>query len=289
MKVCINCGAILPDDNWVCTSCHWEATKLDGYLSFAPTLARGSEGFKQEYFSELAELEENNFWFRSRNRVIVWALGHYFPSATSFLEVGCGTGYVLSGINRSFPKIQLWGSEIYCTALEFAAARVENATLFQMDARKIPYENEFDVIGAFDVLEHIEEDKKVLQQIYRAVKPGGGTILTVPQHPFLWSQQDEAACHIRRYRKLELKKKVEDAGFRVERSTSFVSLLLPLMVLSRLCKRAHQDQYDPMAELKMGIFANTILENIMNIERVLIKWGIDMSVGGSLLVIAKKP
>jgi SAM-dependent methyltransferase len=59
------------------------------------------------------------------------------------------------------------------------------AVLFQMDARKIPFESEFDVIGAFDVLEHIEEDEKALAQIFHAVLPGGGLILTVPQHRFL--------------------------------------------------------------------------------------------------------
>ena len=48
------------------------------------------------------------------------------------------------------------------------------ARFFQMDARNIPFENEFDVIGVFDVLEHIEEDEIVFSQIFRAVKSGGG-------------------------------------------------------------------------------------------------------------------
>ena len=126
------------------------------------------------------------------------------------------------------------GSEIYSEGLDYAANRVKRAALFQMDARDIPFESEFDVIGAFDVLEHIEEDEQVLEQVFRAVSPGGGIMLTVPQHRFLWSQQDEYACHVRRYEAKELRDKVEKAGFQVEWATSFVTLLLPLMVMSRL-------------------------------------------------------
>ena len=65
-----------------------------------------------------------------------------------------------------------------------------------MDARRIPFEDEFDVIGAFDVLEHIKEDEQVLVQMHRAVKSGGGIMLTVPQHMFLWSEQDVQAHHV---------------------------------------------------------------------------------------------
>lgn len=288
MKVCLRCGSHIGDD-WECASCCWEAARLDGYLAFASDLAQKNEGFKPEYFVELAALEEQNFWFCARNRLIVWALGGHFPGAASFLEVGCGTGYVLSGIKRAFPGMQMWGSEIYCAGLGFAAARVGDAMLFQMDAREIPFEDEFDVIGAFDVLEHVEEDERVLQQLYRAVKPSGGVILTVPQHPSLWSQQDEAVCHVRRYRRNELKEKVKAAGFKVEMITSFVSLLLPLMVLSRLRRRVPENQYDPMAELKLGVIANAILGSAMNIERVLIQWGARLPVGGSLLLVARKP
>jgi len=157
-----------------------------------------------------------------------------------------------------------------------------------MDARCIPFEHEFDVIGAFDVLEHIAEDDGVLSEMFRAVKPGGGIMLTVPQHPFLWSYKDESSYHKRRYTRGKLVKKVERTGFEIIRVTSFVSFLLPLMLLARLRQRKPKEDYDPMAELKISGYLNALLEKVLAFERILIKSGFSLPVGGSLLVIARR-
>ena len=286
MKVCPDCAGAVTDD-WRCPSCGWQVARIDGFPAFSPALATGNEGFRSDYFAELAELEAKNFWFRGRNRLILWALDRHFPGASSFLEVGCGTGYVLSGVRRAHPATKLQGSEIDASGLGFAARRVGNTELIQMDARRMPFREEFDVVGAFDVLEHVEEDEVVLGQIYAALKPGGGVMLTVPQHPFMWSQQDVAACHVRRYTKSELTGKLKRAGFRVELATSFVSLLFPLMMISRLV--AKQAPTDPMSELRLGRGANALCESIMNVEAGLIRMNIHPPFGGSLLTVARKP
>jgi SAM-dependent methyltransferase len=285
LKACPECGAV-PSEEWLCPACGWRARKIDGFLSFSPELARENEGFKESYFSELASLEEKNFWFRARNRLIINALKKKFPDAKRLMEVGCGTGYVLSGIRKAFPDMKLSGSEIYTSGLEFASRRAAGVELIQMDARRMPFREEFDVIGAFDVLEHIEEDEKVIVQMFASLKPGGGLLLTVPQHPFLWSQQDVAACHVRRYTKTELKRKLEAAGFRVVHSTSFVFLLFPFMMLSRfLTKRAPTD---PMSELRLGKISNMIFEAVMKLEETLIGLNFCLPFGGSLLMVARK-
>ena len=92
---------------------------------------------------------------------------------------------------------------------------------------KYSYAAEFDAIGAFDVLEHIVDDEMVLRETNKALKSGGGLLLTVPQHQFLWSAADESARHVRRYSSRDLREKVERAGFKVIRMTSFVSFCYP--------------------------------------------------------------
>lgn len=173
MKICLVCGKRFDADGFCCPACGHSPEVRDGHPAFALELAVGYNGFKTGFFASLAELEEGNFWFESRNRLLTWALGRYFPNTETFFEIGCGTGFVLSGIQREFPQIKLFGSDIFTEGFAYAKDRVPEATFFQVDARNIPFENEFDVIGAFDVLEHIEEDEIALSQIFRAVKSGG--------------------------------------------------------------------------------------------------------------------
>jgi len=288
MKVCNVCGDPFNRIDWDCPTCGASPTVIDGYFSFSPEMAAASEGYDAIFFAQLSSLEAKNFWFRSRNHLIIWALKRYFPKVQTFLEIGCGTGFVLSGIEHAYPQLTLFGSEVLVTGLGFAAQRLSKATLFQMDARAIPFVDEFDVIGAFDVIEHIQEDVKVLEQMHQAIQPGGGIILTVPQHPWLWSERDDIGHHVRRYQAQELKMKVEQAGFKVVRMTSFVSLLLPIMLLSRLRSQSADSTYDVMAELKVGRWMNALLEGILTLERTVIQSGGNFPAGGSLLLIAEK-
>lgn len=289
MRRCPFCSTLFQDANWRCPACRRSPKQDSGFAILAPELAEGGGGFRPEYFSQLAELEAGSFWFRERNRLLIWALRRYFPAIRHYLEIGCGTGYVLSGVAQAYPEAILTGSEVFSVGLPYAAKRVERATLLQMDARNIPYADEFDVIGAFDVLEHIEEDEQVLAEMRRALRPGGGIALTVPQHPWLWSRQDDRACHVRRYRLGELRGKVARAGFQVLLETSFVSLLLPTMIASRKLQGRSPSEEEALAELRLPRLINSLFEGIMNAERQLIRAGVRFPVGGSLLLLAKKP
>lgn len=288
MKVCLACEECFNNSSWSCPSCGQTPKIYHGYLAFSPDLAQTNDGFSPDFFMELARLEGKNFWFRSRNQLLIQALRGYFPNICSFFEIGCGTGFVLSGVRQAFPQLTLFGSDVFTKGLAFAEQRLSGVTLFQMDARRIPFKEEFDVIGAFDVLEHVEEDEVVLLQMFQATKPGGGIMLTVPQHRFLWSAVDEYSFHKRRYTRKELMERVERAGFEIIRATSFVFFLLPLMLLSRMKQRKSQDDRDPLAEYKIGYLLNTVLEKVLGSERILIEKGLSFPAGGSLLVVAKR-
>lgn len=120
-----------------------------------------------------------------------------------------------------------------------------------------------------------------------ALKPGGGILLTVPQHPFLWSRSDEIACHKRRYRRTELAEKCKEAGFRVVAQSSFVTSLMPLMLVQRLTS-ARQDDYDPAATLALPPWQDGLLEKALDFERMLILMGVSLPFGGSRIVVAMR-
>lgn len=288
MKACLQCEHIFTSDEWICPICGHKPIKLGEVIAHAIELANSGCGFKPEYFSELARLEAAHFWFLARNKLIVWVLRKYAPNICNFLEIGCGTGFVLSGIAKALPEVELFGSEIFVAGLSHAAKRIPTGNLMQMDARQIPFINEFDAMGCFDVLEHIEEDEAVLAQLYRALKPGGILLLTVPQHPWLWSRSDEYAYHVRRYTCLEIEGKVHAQGFEILRSTSFVSTLLPAMMLSRWFQKRNESNFNPNAELNINPILNKVFYSFLRLENAGIQAGLNYPIGGSRLIVAKK-
>ena len=292
MKCCSACQTEFAAVDWQCPACAFMPSTINGFPALAPDFAQGGAGFPPEEFEYLAAVEAKNFWFRARNRLIVWALKRHFPSMKRYLEIGCGTGYVLAGVAQAYPSASLIGSEVFSVGLPFAASRVKSVELLQLDARHIPYAEEFDVIGAFDVMEHIKEDEAVLAAILAALRPGGGVAITVPQHPWLWSSADDHACHERRYRVGELREKVLRAGFNLEFETSFVSLLLPAMLASRLSKGQAKEQAKGVdaskSEFNLPPWLNRAFEVIMDFERFLITIGFRFPLGGSRLLIATK-
>jgi SAM-dependent methyltransferase len=243
-------------------------------------------GFDPCLFEPIADVEERSFWFRARNRLIVSTFQRHFPHARSFLEVGCGGGVVLAALHSAFPELRLVGGELYPEALEIARRRLPDAELLELDARKLPFENEFDVVGAFDVIEHIDEDEEVLAQMLSAARSNGGLIVLVPQHPRLWSEHDEIVEHRRRYTRKDLLAKAERAGIELVQVTSFVSSLLPAMAVSRAVDRIRK-KTDPIANLAPGPL-NGLLERVLDGERKLIEHGVSLPFGGSLMLVGRK-
>jgi SAM-dependent methyltransferase len=288
MKLCLACHTSFIGLDWKCPACGHAPREIDGWTSFAPELALSNDGMAPDAHHGLDNEQEKSFWFRSRNKLIADLAVQYFSQAQNALEVGCGTGYVLSGLQSILPGLRLIGSEIYLNGLPYARRRLgSEVELYQMDARRLPFAEEFDLICAFDVLEHITEDSDALDSMFRALRPGGGVLLSVPQHPFLWSRADEIAFHKRRYRRGELESKCRTAGLRVLRSTSFVSILMPAMLAQRGL-RGNSKDYEPQAELNLPRYLDQTFNLLLDIERRLIKLGLNFPFGGSRFIVARK-
>lgn len=203
------------------------------------------------------------------------------------MEIGCGTGFVLRGIHNEFPEVSLSGTEYLEEGLFCARKKVPSACLKKLNALDMNDHQKYDSIGAFDVIEHIENDGLALSNLAKALKRNGCLLITVPQHKWLWSVTDMNAGHFRRYSRKELIKKVTGTGLKVEFSTSFVSLLIPFMFLNRLFLNFKKT--DQSEEFLISATLNLTLKSIMYVEILLIKYGIKIPLGGSLLLVARKP
>jgi SAM-dependent methyltransferase len=275
---------------WTCVNCGASPPAAEGFPLFCPQRADRFTGCDPAAFAWLAKAEEHHFWFRARNRLLVGLLHRYFPGARSLLEIGCGTGNVLADMLRRGNWDRIAGAELHVSGLRIARSRLPpEVELVQLDATSIPAADVFDVIGAFDVLEHIEQDEAALREIHRAVRPGGGLMIAVPQHPGLWSVSDEVAYHQRRYRRGELEQKVSAAGFTIIFSSSYISLLLPMLIVNRLL--AGRGKKDPSAierEFQLAPAVNSILRAITNAEVALTLAGVRWPAGGSRIVVARR-
>lgn len=289
MKLCLECASRFATASWECPACGFSPAVDRGLLMFAPDLAREIAGYEQAMFDTHGGAgAERSFWTQARSSLIVWALGRYSPGLQRFLEVGCGTGAVLARLERSFPKLDLVGAEALLAGLRVAHARLARTTLMQLDASRIPFDAEFDAVGAFDVIEHIEEDDRVLASMAGAVRPGGVLLLTVPQHQFLYGPADVFARHVRRYDRPGLVRQVEQLGFRIECVTSFVALPFPAMAAVRLAARWRGGDYDSAAEFDIGSL-NGLFLRVMDLERWTIRKGMRWPFGGSLLLVGRRP
>lgn len=273
-------------------------TVIDGIKCYNPEVAESYDDYPDEGFALTDQLEAKSFWCQSRSRILDAIIQKYAkPSGkTRFLEVGCATGgFIRTLMQRD--NIDITGSEIYINGLKYAKKNLPGVEFIQFDATKESINETFDMIGAFDVIEHIEEDEKAIANIYRLLNDGGHFVVTVPQYMFLWSRLDEIVMHKRRYSSKELVQKLEKAGFTIRFNSSFLFMLFPLMVLTRLRDRVSKkpdlaEQPKSQSEFQDRVefppLLNWIFDKFMRIDEALIKLGIPLPFGGSLLVVAQK-
>lgn len=208
------------------------------------------------------------------------------------LELGCGTGNVLRILEKVCSSGIVLGVDLFAEGLQYARAR-SSCLLVQGDVRALPFWVEFDLIGIFDLLEHLCNDMEVLRHIHAALIPGGVLVLTVPAHKQLWSYFDEASHHCRRYERIELANKLVRAGFEIEYLTYYMAGIFPLVWFGRrlaaLIGRSASVHELAMRELRFGRVMNDLLAWLLSQEVRLITRRVRLPFGTSLLAVARKP
>jgi SAM-dependent methyltransferase len=249
------------------------------------------------FFARLFAVEDRHFWFRVRNLVIERMVRQVIaglPDGYRVLEVGCGTGNVLRMLEAVCTRGTVVGMDQEEEGLKYARART-TCTLIQGDVRTTTFDRPFDIVGLFDVLEHIPEDAQVLRDLRTVLTDHGVLLLTVPAHPSLWSYFDVASHHQRRYTATELREKLETAGYRVEYMTHYMTTLFPAMWLGRRLAALRSGRevsekraYDMAAnELHIVPIVNDVLIRLMSWETEGVRRHWSMPFGPSLLALAR--
>ncbi|MFH0800852.1 MAG: class I SAM-dependent methyltransferase [bacterium] len=289
MIICPDCKIELtPQSNKLkCPNCDYSAEIMEGIYFFHPN-ASDFQDYRSEDLHLLHEAEDKYFWFKTRNSFISSLFEKYVAKSEKIIEVGAGTGNISGMLLRRGYDVS--AGEIHKTGLLYAKSYgIREA--YQFDVLKSPFIEHFDVVGMFDVLEHIADDALALKNVHQMLKKGGKVILTVPAHEWLWSRNDRVASHKKRYEVKSIKKLFQESGFEALCIKSFFVSILPLLYLRCLLNR--DDGSPPREEeykreyFKISPVFNFMLENILNFENMILKH-FSPGAGGSLAVVGKK-
>ena len=268
-------------------------TLIEGIKCFSPEVASAYDDYPNSGFDVTDEYAETSFWVSARTRLFKGLVKKNLPSLQKarFLEIGCGTGDFIKHL-RDDRKLEITGSEVYLKGLVYAKKNQPDVEFIQFDVTKGQIGREFDMIVAFDVIEHIEDDMTALSNINQMLGKHGVAIISVPQHMFLWGPLDEIVKHKRRYSRAELRKKMEANGFNIRYTTSFVFFLFPLMLMARLSDKKRDntdsDQKALSKRVKFSPVLNHVMGFFMRIDEFLVKLGISLPYGGTLIMVAEK-
>jgi SAM-dependent methyltransferase len=256
--------------------------------------------YDPDFFAVLFEVEDEHFWFYSRNQIIaarVERLAAEFSGRFRLLEVGCGTGNVLRVLAEGFPKATVVGMDLFAEGLQYARRRT-SAALVQGDMHRPPFADQFEIIGLFDVLEHLPDDRQVLRDLGAMLQDGGVLLITVPAHTRLWSYFDEAAHHCRRYEPDELKRKLIEAGYEIDYISQFMMSIFPMVWIGReisalanrmLGRGGSSVEQMATQELRPNPLVNRALTWLLSLETRRLARGHTLPLGTSLLAVARKP
>ena len=219
-------------------------------------------------YEQMAELDQRHWWYRARREVLAALIRREVqpPANARVLEIGCGTGHNLAMLGEfgSVDALEL-DDEARAVAEQRLGKSVMRAPLPELAG--VP-ERHYDLIGAFDVIEHIDDDRAALASIAKRLKRGGKLVITVPAHQWMWSAHDVVNHHKRRYSKRALRALVQGSSLKLERSGYFNSLLFPLAVAERLSSKLRgKDDADLSLPPRL---LNAALERVFALERHLV-------------------
>ncbi len=219
-------------------------------------------------YDRMNELEMRHWWFVARRSIIASLIRRVLPkrAEATILEAGCGSGGNLRMLGE-FGKVDAF--EFDQVAREEAAKKSGLDIKFGALPDALPFDGKrYDLIGLFDVLEHVEADIASLAALAKRLSDDGRIVVTVPAFPWLWSRHDERHHHFRRYTKASLTAIAAQAGLRVKYCSYFNFFLFPVAVTARALKRLVGS--DVPDDTLPRSWINSTLTRVFGIERHLV-------------------
>lgn len=232
------------------------------------------------------EIQKKHWWFVTKKNIVLDTIDRYLDKNENVkvLDVGCGSGLMLNALEDVG---QAHGMDMSDDAINFSKEIFDGSVEQGYLPDNVPYEdNYFDLITALDVIEHIDDDIASLTVMRNLLTSQGKIIITVPAYMFLWSSFDEMNEHKRRYTLSELKTKLVQAGFTIEKISYYNTLLFPIVFIVRMLNNILGR--DGSSDMDMpGRPVNFILGKIFGFEKYLLRF-LNLPFGVSVLAVVKK-
>jgi ubiquinone/menaquinone biosynthesis C-methylase UbiE len=246
----------------------------------------------KDYYAVYYQMERSHWWFKVREKILISQIKRYIaPKANlplKILNVGVATGRTTEFLTQFGEVISL---EYDLECCQFLREKLQMEVV-QGSVLDLPFaDNQFDLVCAFDVIEHVEDDKRAVEELYRVCKPESHIFLTVPAFMELWSSHDIVNQHYRRYRLPEVKGLFSRLKGKIIFNSYFNSILFPpIYIYRKLASIFKSLQSTPSSDFEnvaQSFFMSRILHSLFSMEVQLLK-KISFSFGVSLGYIYKK-
>jgi SAM-dependent methyltransferase len=234
-------------------------------------------------------VEDRHWWWRARREILSEVITRFLPPAPpeglQIVEVGCASGGNLRMLSR-FGSVL--GAEMDARAIGFL--RQKHPGEFRIMQHSIPeaLPGKYQMLAMFDVLEHVSDDRGAMRWAAEHLSPGGILVATVPAFQFLWTEQDDAVHHYRRYTPSQLASLVPES-LELLHLTCFNSLLFaPIAATRAIMNQLPRGKRAPRSHLGVPprLF-NAIFYQLFRLERYLVP-RVRLPLGVSVLLVARR-
>jgi SAM-dependent methyltransferase len=244
---------------------------------------------KDEEYRAMFDLEEHLWWYRGMRAITASLLSpHLGTTNRRLLDIGCGTGFSMTWLRKTFDFNQAFGIDLSPLAATFWKTR-ELDTVALGSADRLPFlREEFDLVTCFDVIYQLNDERasKSVAEMHRVLSPGGFLFIREPAYQWMRGAHDVAVGTRRRYTLVDLRRLLIAHGFKIRRTTYSNTLLFSLAAPHRLLskwRRSTESDVKPVPKL-----LNTVFGAALNLEAKLLRDKLSFPFGLSAIIVAQK-